>query len=71
MKDEIQFEILADGTISVKTPGISLANHVSADKLLKDIATLAGGERQTKKRVDVAYNLAGALHTHTADGHHH
>lgn len=72
-QDRIEWEILEDGTISVKTPGISGTNHVSADQLLKEIAKMAGGEHKKTKRLDrFATNpIAAALHEHSADGHTH
>ena len=41
--DIINWEILEDGTISLKTPGISKENHVSADELLDQLAENMGG----------------------------
>lgn len=49
MQDVISWEILEDGTISLKTPGISGENHVSADGLLEAIAKNAGGEVKIEK----------------------
>lgn len=71
--DSIQYEILEDGTISVTTDQISGVNHVSADKLLKQLFELAGGEVTTKKRsrLAVGSSLSQALHTHASDGHTH
>jgi hypothetical protein len=71
--DNIQFEVLADGTISVTTDQISGTNHVSADKLLKQLFELAGGAVTAHKRtrLEVGRSLEGALHEHTHDGHHH
>ena len=71
--DNIQFEILEDGTISVTTDQISGTNHVSADKLLKRMFELAGGETTCRKRtrLEVGHSLIGALHEHTHDGHTH
>ena len=48
--DTIDIEILEDGTISIKTSEISEANHVSADILLDEIETLAGGKSAKKRR---------------------
>jgi len=49
--DEIFVEILDDGRIKVTTGEISVANHMSAEKLLETIETLAGGETVAKKRL--------------------
>ncbi len=58
--DEINFEILADGTIKWWTTKISAANHVSAANLLADVEKLAGG---TVKKESVP-------HTHAHEHHH-
>jgi hypothetical protein len=49
MADRVKIEILEDGQIKIETPGISGANHCSADELLSEIARLAGGERIRQK----------------------
>ena len=48
--DIINFTVLEDGTITVETESISQVNHVSADQLLEQIAKLAGGKVDTKKK---------------------
>lgn len=60
--DEMQFEILEDGTISVKTSAISDTNHYSADELLKALAEITGGTRRTEKRKDKV------AHVHVLNG---
>ena len=47
--DLLTGEILADGTISIKTSEISEVNHLSADQLLDDIADMAGGKVRREK----------------------
>jgi hypothetical protein len=42
--DIINFEILEDGTITVKTTDISAGNHMSADELLLDMTKMMGGK---------------------------
>lgn len=50
-QDQIEIEILADGTIKITTDQISPANHLSADNLLREIERLAGGQTtKTKNR---------------------
>ena len=63
--DIIQWEILKDGTISLKTPGISGENHVSADELLKSLADCMGGE-VTREKLNPSYRPP---HQH-GQGHH-
>ena len=41
--DILTGEILADGTISIKTSEISEINHMSVDQLLDEIADMTGG----------------------------
>ena len=71
--DSIRIEILEDGTISVTTDKVSGTNHMSADKLLKSIFDLAGGEVKSRKRtrLEIGPNLGQALSEHTHDGHTH
>lgn len=71
--NEMRFEVLADGTITVMTDDLSGPNHVSADKLLKNLFELAGGEVKARKRtrLEVGHNLENVLHEHVHDGHHH
>ena len=45
--DNIQIEILEDGTISVKTEEISEKNHKSADELLEEFEELLGTKRRS------------------------
>ena len=65
--DNIKFEVLEDGQISITTDQVSGVNHVSADKLLKQIFDLAGGPVQVKKRTRL--NVGATLHEH--EGHFH
>lgn len=50
MPDQIDIEILDDGTISMKTGTISQKNHFSADEFMEEITKMAGGERRTDAR---------------------
>jgi|DEB0MinimDraft_10_1074344.scaffolds.fasta_scaffold282337_2 hypothetical protein len=61
--DNIEFEILEDGTITTRIGGaVSDSNHLSADKLLRQIETLAGGETSREK--------IAKGHTHANQGSH-
>lgn len=64
--DIINWEILEDGTISLKTPGISKENHVSADELLDQLAENMGGavtiEKLKQGYVPVAQHSHGQVH---------
>ncbi len=48
--DEIEIEVLDDGTIKCTTPKISAANHASADGFMKALARMMGGETNITKR---------------------
>jgi hypothetical protein len=72
-RDNIQYEILEDGTISITTDQISGTNHASADKLLQSLFELVGGEVTVRKRtrLELGNSLAAVLEAHTHDGHRH
>jgi len=69
----IDYTILEDGTITVTTGDLSGPNHVSADKLLKQMFELVGGPVDTRKRsrLSVGHDVSHALHQHAHDGHVH
>ena len=46
--DSIEYEILEDGTISIKTSAISEKNHASADELIEEIEQEMGSTRRTE-----------------------
>lgn len=61
--DQINVEILEDGTVSVSTDSISDAAHFSADQLLDEIANLVGGPTtKTPKENKFWAHRAVALH---------
>lgn len=49
-QDEIDIEILADGTVKTTTPKISAANHSSAHSWFHSIQNLLGGTQTSKKK---------------------
>jgi hypothetical protein len=70
--DKMTIEILADGTIKTTTDPISAANHDNAERFLKTIADLAGGETKRVKRTDP--DAMKRAHHHDYDhahGHSH
>lgn len=71
MADIINFEILEDGTISMKTDEISLTNHMSADQLLADLEKLTGGNVQFKANPDAKGKAHVHSHNHAHAGHGH
>jgi hypothetical protein len=61
--DQINVEILEDGTVSVSTESISQAAHFSADQLLDEIAEMVGGTTtKTPKEAKFWVNRTVALH---------
>jgi len=64
--DEIQIEVLEDGTISCKTDQISQTNHYSADQFLAEIEEMAGGKRTITKRKETAH-----VHRHSKQTIYH
>ena len=51
MKTSVQFEIDADGNLSLKVAGIAAADHAAVDKMLNDLAAAMGGERTNKEQL--------------------
>ena len=49
MADQIEIEILEDGTVKVITPKIGAANHANADKLMSILAEYMGGDVEEEK----------------------
>ena len=64
MNDEIEIEILEDGTIKFSTNKISGPNHTNAEKFLLDTGKLAGGKSERRKK-------PGSKHSHGDHHHHH
>ena len=62
--DEIQIELLDDGTIKVTTDAVSMPNHASAEEFLRVMAQLAGGNQERTRQ-------AHAVHHHHEHTHEH
>ena len=67
MHDDIDIEILEDGTIKTSTNLVSMPNHSNAESFLKDMARLAGGETLRKKNP----KAQGHTHIHGHETHGH
>jgi hypothetical protein len=63
-QDEIDIEILPDGTVKTTTPKISAANHSSAHSFMHSITDLLGGAKTAKKRTGMTH---AHEHEHTHD----
>ncbi len=61
--DIIDIEILPDGTIKTSTDKVSMPNHATAEQFLRDIAKLAGGKVERKRK-------QGFAHQHEHEHHH-
>jgi hypothetical protein len=66
-QDNLDIEILSDGTIRVLTSKVSAANHQSAEQFLQFIGRLAGGEQIRQKRAGTHQHQ----HSHSHEGDHH
>jgi hypothetical protein len=63
--DEIKITILEDGTIRIETDQVGQANHTSADKLLEQMARLAGGQTETVRKSNThTHHHHGVAHSH-------
>lgn len=62
--DIIQYEILEDGTVSIKTDKISKVNHFSADELLNDLEMELGGKRTTDSVKNKKAHVHNKKHVH-------
>jgi hypothetical protein len=62
--DMINFEILEDGTITVKTSDISDGNHMSADALMAEVDKLMGGPVIIKDNPDAQRKAHVHAHKH-------
>lgn len=56
--DKLVIEILENGTIKTTSDAVSAANHDNAERFLRAMARLAGGETMREARKDI-------------QGHHH
>jgi hypothetical protein len=65
--DELQIEILEDGTIKTTTSKISMANHKAADLFLEMLAKELGGSVTKQKRSQ----KSGHVHTGLSHSHDH
>lgn len=67
--DELQIEVLADGTIKSTSNKIGQANHQNAEAFLKELARLVGGPTVTQK-IGKAHHHRHE-HEHAHEGHSH
>ena len=69
-QDEIEIEVLPDGTIKSSTNPISGANHATAEQFLRYMATLAGGDTTRTRKAGHTHTHHGAhSHDHDKAGH--
>ena len=58
--DEIEIEILPDGTLKITTDKISQANHRNADELMEFLAQKMGGPAEKQKKMPAIGRLRQA-----------
>lgn len=63
--DEMEIEILEDGTIKLTTGVVGPANHRNADELLVFLAKLMGGDRKVARRKEAHAHSHGHGHRHS------
>ena len=69
MYDQMSITILPDGTIKIETNKISGPNHLSAEKFVKAVNELAGGDTTaTRKVVAMHKHVLTHTPTHTSRG---
>jgi hypothetical protein len=72
MPDNIEIEILADGTIKTSTDAVSMPNHANAEAFLREMGRLAGGAIERKRKQGFAHTHAhGHSHSHEHGHEHH
>jgi len=59
MPDEIEIEVLPDGTIKATTGRISQQNHMNAEAFMRHLATAGGGKQERRHRHGV---IGAAIH---------
>ena len=63
--DKIEVEILDDGSLKITTDKISAANHGSAEILIRELITNAGGDAQRTRKGHAHDHSHEHDHTHT------
>lgn len=63
--DNIDIQILEDGTIKTSTDKVSAPNHSNAEAFLSQMAKLAGGKTERRRRTAGEHT-----HTHTTGETH-
>jgi len=72
MPDNIEIEILPDGTIKSSTDKVSMPNHANAEAFLREMARLAGGSTERKhKHGKTGFHTHEKEHIHGGHGHSH
>jgi len=68
MSDKIEIEITEDGLIKSSTDKVSMPNHANAEMFLREMARLAGGPTERKRKHGHTGHHA---HEHEHGGEHH
>lgn len=65
--DEMNLEILEDGSLKIETSKISAANHGNATILVQQIMKNSGGKSKVERRSSHSHHH----HKHGEEHHHH
>jgi hypothetical protein len=69
--DQIEIEILPDGTLKLQTDDVSLANHTNAENLVREMSKLCGGPAAIRQKPGKHAHGHGHSHGHGAGQHTH
>ena len=70
-QDNIQIEILPDGTIKVTTDAVSMPNHASAEEFLRLMSEMAGSPQKRVRKGSGKHHHHKQDHLHQGHGHTH
>lgn len=69
-KDTLRVTVLPDGTLKVETDAVSMPNHMSAERLLLELAKAQGGESKRERLPHHHHHTHAHTHDHEHDHHH-
>lgn len=69
--DNITIEILPDGTLKLETDDVSIANHLNAENLVREMASLCGGPTAIRQKHTHGRQRHSHSHGHGKEAHQH
>ena len=66
MSDNVEVEVLEDGTLKFSTDKISGANHANAEAFLAEVGRMLGGKVERRRKQGTARQHT---HEHAHEGH--